>query len=75
MAEFNYQFDEPKAAFAEAEKRIQHATKSGAKELGLAQLGLTDLSASFDQARVTTVPLPRPTRLSPPAQCRRIGPA
>jgi hypothetical protein len=34
MAEDKYKFDEPKAAFAEAEKRIENALKMGACEEG-----------------------------------------
>ena len=49
MAEPKYQFDDPKAAFAEAEKRIQHALETNAKELDLTNLGLTELPESLTQ--------------------------
>lgn len=42
-----YRFNDPKAAFAEALKRIQHALKSGAKKLDLRHLGLTELPESI----------------------------
>ena len=42
MAERKYEFDNPKAAFAEAEKRIQQALKSGETDLDLGYLGLTE---------------------------------
>jgi internalin A len=47
MSGSNYQFDDPKAAFAEAEKRIQEAFKSGTTLLDLSNLGLTELPDSI----------------------------
>ncbi len=48
MAERKYKFDDPKAAFAEAEKRIQQALETGAKELTLDHgFGLTELPKSI----------------------------
>ena len=40
MGEVKYKFDDSKAAFAEAEKRIQQALKSRAKELDSSALVL-----------------------------------
>ena len=47
MAETKYEFDDPKAAFAEAEKRIQFALETGAKRLSLRNLNLVKLPASL----------------------------
>jgi Leucine-rich repeat (LRR) protein len=49
MAEFKYKSDDPKAAFAEAEKRIQQALKTGAKKLDLSALYLTELPESVSR--------------------------
>lgn len=49
MAEIKYKFDDPKAAFAEAEERIQQAIESGATSLDLGQLGLFTVPASVSR--------------------------
>ncbi len=67
MAEYKYEFDDPKAAFAVAEERIQRALDIRARELDLSALGLTELPSSLHQLtqllelnlqynRLTTVP-------------------
>jgi internalin A len=47
--EFNYKFDNPKAAFAEAEKRIETARREKATALDLSCLGLTAVPKSLGQ--------------------------
>ena len=49
LAKSKYKFDDPKAAFAEAEKRIQQALESGAKKLVLTEPGLEELPESILQ--------------------------
>jgi len=44
MAESKYKCDDPKAAFAEADKRIELAVKSGAKKADFNGLGLAEVS-------------------------------
>ncbi|UCD48554.1 MAG: TIR domain-containing protein [Phycisphaerales bacterium] len=42
-----YKFDDPKEAFAEAEKRIQKALETGSPHLNLRRLGLTEVPESL----------------------------
>jgi len=51
MAESKCESDDPKAAFAWAEKRIQQTLNAGARVLSFDRLPLTELPVSFDQGR------------------------
>lgn len=51
MAESEYKFDDPKAAFAEAQKRIETAIRTGAQDLRLDHLGLTELPELIGELR------------------------
>lgn len=56
MAEFKYQFDDPQAAFAEAEKRIKEARAEKALKLVLYWLGLAELPESlFELTQLKTL--------------------
>lgn len=47
MTVSGYKFDDPKAAFAEADRSIQNALKTGAIRLNLSDFGLTELPESI----------------------------
>ena len=55
LEKFKYEFDDYKAAFAEATRCIEQALTSGAKELDFSGLGLTELPAAFDQTALPPI--------------------